>query len=52
MKSRKDLYDRLEEAILGVHPYDIPEIVAVPIVSGNPSYLQWLDKEIESVIDP
>jgi len=49
MKSRKDLYDKLEEAILDVHPYDVPEIVAVPIVSCNPSYLQWLDKEIESV---
>ena len=47
MKSRKNLYDRLEEAILSVHPYDVPEIVAVPIVSGNQKYLQWLDKEVD-----
>jgi periplasmic divalent cation tolerance protein len=46
MKSRKDLYNRLEEAILGVHFYDVPEIVAVPIVSGSQKYLQWLNKEV------
>jgi periplasmic divalent cation tolerance protein len=46
MKSKKDLFDRLEEAILGVHPYDVPEIVAVPIVSGNQKYLQWLNQEV------
>ena len=47
MKSRKDLYDKLEEAILDVHSYDVPEIVAVLIVSGNQSYLRWLDKEVD-----
>ena len=46
MKSRKDLYDSLEKAILDVHSYDVPEIVAVPIVSGSRSYLQWLNKEV------
>ena len=46
MKSREDLYDRLEEAILDVHSYDVPEIVTVPIVSGNQSYLRWLNKEV------
>ena len=46
MKSRKDLYNRLEEAILGVHSYDVPEIVAVPIVSGSQKYLQWPNKEV------
>ena len=46
MKSRKDLYGKLEEAILDVHSYDVPEIVAVPIVSGSQSYLQWLNKEV------
>jgi periplasmic divalent cation tolerance protein len=48
MKSRKDLYDKLEEAILDVHSYDVPEIVAVPIVSGSQSYLRWLNKEVDA----
>ena len=47
MKSRKDLYDKLEEAILDIHSYDVPEIVAVPILSGSQSYLQWLNKEVD-----
>ena len=47
MKSRKDLYDSLEKAILDVHSYDVPEIVAVPIVSGSRSYLQWLNNEVD-----
>ena len=47
MKSRKDLYGKLEEAILDVHSYDVPEIVAVPIVSGSQSYLRWLNKEVD-----
>lgn len=47
MKSRKDLYDKLEEAILDIHSYDVPEIVAVPIVSGSQRYLRWLNKEVD-----
>jgi len=47
MKSRKDLYDELEKAIQEIHSYEVPEIVAVPIVAGSQSYLQWLDKEVD-----
>ena len=46
LKSRNDLYAELEKAIKGIHPYDVPEILAVPVISGNPDYLQWLDKEV------
>ena len=46
MKSRNDLYGELEKVIKGIHPYDVPEILAMPIVSGNPVYLQWVDKEV------
>ncbi len=45
LKTRKSLYNRLEEAIRSRHPYDVPEIVAVPVVAGNPDYLSWLNKE-------
>ncbi len=48
-KSRRDLYRRLEEAIRRVHPYQVPEILAIPVVAGSPSYLAWLDA---SVIPP
>jgi periplasmic divalent cation tolerance protein len=46
IKSRRDLYERLEEAIREGHPYDVPEILAVPVVAGSKDYLRWLDSEL------
>jgi periplasmic divalent cation tolerance protein len=46
IKSEKNLYVELEEAIREVHPYETPEIVAVPIVAGDREYLKWLDDEL------
>ena len=45
MKTRKELYDRLEEAVKSVHPYEEPEIIAVPIVEGSEGYLRWIEEE-------
>ena len=47
VKSRRDLYEELEKAIKRIHPYEVPEIVAVPIVSGSQSYLEWLEQVIK-----
>jgi periplasmic divalent cation tolerance protein len=44
-KTRKELYKRVEEAIRAVHPYDEPEIIAVPVVAGSQSYLDWIASE-------
>jgi len=49
IKSRRDLYEALEEAIREVHPYDVPEILAVPVVAGSRDYLVWLDGELQQV---
>jgi periplasmic divalent cation tolerance protein len=46
VKSRTDLYGELEKAIRGIHPYEVPEILAIPVVKGSKSYLEWLDSEI------
>ncbi len=46
MKTRNDLYPKLEQAIRNFHPYEVPEIVAVPISAGSKEYLDWLEKEI------
>jgi periplasmic divalent cation tolerance protein len=46
IKSRRDLYERLEEAIREMHPYDVPEILAVPVIAGSQDYLRWLDSEL------
>mgnify|MGYP006277476047 CR=1 FL=1 len=47
-KSLRSIYDDLERAILKVHSYDVPEILAVPIVAGYGPYLDWLAEETSS----
>jgi periplasmic divalent cation tolerance protein len=46
-KSRRDAYAQLEEAIRSVHPYEVPEILAVSIVAGSREYLAWLDDQTQ-----
>ena len=48
IKTRKELYDQLESAILDLHPYEVPEIIALPIVAASKNYLDWLMSETES----
>jgi len=45
IKSRGDLYEKIEEAIKAVHPYEMPEIIATPIATGSRGYLKWLREE-------
>ena len=40
--SRKDLYDEIEKAIRSLHTYEVPEIIAMPIVAGSGDYLEWV----------
>jgi periplasmic divalent cation tolerance protein len=43
IKTRDDLYNKVETAIKKLHSYEIPEIIVVPIVKGSKEYLNWLD---------
>jgi periplasmic divalent cation tolerance protein len=43
MKSRKDLFEKLTETVKAIHSYEVPEIIALPIVDGSKPYLDWLD---------
>jgi len=45
-KTKLSLFDRLESAIRAEHPYECPQIVALPIVAANADYLAWLDKQL------
>jgi periplasmic divalent cation tolerance protein len=45
IKTRSGLYSQLEAAIRARHPYELPEIVAVPISHGLPAYLDWITAE-------
>jgi periplasmic divalent cation tolerance protein len=45
IKTRSALYPRVEAAILASHPYELPDIVAVPLSHGLRPYFAWLDAE-------
>src|SRR3954466_9592760 len=45
VKTTSERYAELERAIRGAHPYELPEIIAVPIERGLPEYLGWVSAE-------
>lgn len=45
IKTRAARYDELEAAIRGLHPYEVPEVIAVPLVRGLSDYLEWVAEE-------
>src|SRR5882762_9871553 len=48
LKSRQGQYERLKTRILELHPYDVPEILAIPIERGHGAYLDWIARETTS----
>ena len=45
VKSRAELFEEhLIPAVREVHPYELPEIIALPVVAGLPSYLDWIEQ--------
>ncbi len=50
-KCRADQFSEIERAITQLHPYEVPEIVAVPIVAASDSYLRWLADETRAAAD-
>ena len=48
MKTREALFSVLEKEIKAIHPYEVPEIIALPIVAGSQSYLKWIEGETTS----
>ena len=45
IKTTRERYPALEAAIRAAHPYELPEIVAVPLAGGLPAYLEWVEAE-------
>lgn len=46
IKSSRLLFDRLQAELRNVHKYDLPEVLAIPVVDGSTEYLGWLDREL------
>jgi periplasmic divalent cation tolerance protein len=52
IKSRRGLFDRLRKEWERLHSYEVPELIAVPIVDGAQPYLNWMETELaESAAD-
>jgi periplasmic divalent cation tolerance protein len=42
IKTRGERFDDLRRALVAIHPYEVPEVVALPIADGHAPYLEWL----------
>ncbi|MFT4548082.1 MAG: periplasmic divalent cation tolerance protein [Verrucomicrobiales bacterium] len=51
IKTTSDRYPELEKAICDLHPYEVPEIIAVEIAAGLPAYLRWVESEAPGISD-
>ena len=47
MKSSRKLFDKLSERVKKIHSYEVPEVIALPILKGLPSYLSWLEANLQ-----
>lgn len=45
IKTTEDRYQALEQAVRALHPYEVPELVVIPISGGLPEYLRWIELE-------
>ena len=46
VKTTRQRYPAVEQAIRELHPYDVPETLAIAIEAGDPAYLQWLEEQV------
>jgi len=47
IKSDTAHFSALEDTISNLHPYEVPEILAVPVEAGHQPYLEWIDQCLE-----
>jgi periplasmic divalent cation tolerance protein len=46
IKTRAERLEALREALVELHPYEVPELVALPVEAGHAPYLAWLDESV------
>ncbi|OGX13925.1 MAG: hypothetical protein A2351_03305 [Omnitrophica bacterium RIFOXYB12_FULL_50_7] len=49
IKTQVSNYKRLEKTLLENHPYEVPEIICLPITKGSKAYLDWISKEVTAL---
>ena len=45
LKTTRDRFEALRARVLALHPYEVPEVVALPVEAGSASYLEWIVRE-------
>ena len=50
IKTTRQRYEAVEQTIKSLHPYELPEIIAVPVIDGLPAYLQWIAHETTETV--
>lgn len=45
LKGRSEHFQRIEQRVRDLHSYDVPEIIALPVIAGSAPYLKWLREE-------
>ncbi len=49
IKTQSQHFEALTKRIQEIHPYEVPEVLAIPIVAGAPAYLNWLQQHTQPV---
>jgi periplasmic divalent cation tolerance protein len=52
IKTTREKFEEMHHLLLELHPYDVPEVVALPVIGGNPSYLQWVAESTNTPMAP
>ena len=47
IKSRRDRFAALRSELASLHSYEVPEVIALPVIDGSEQYLAWIDREVE-----
>ena len=47
VKTNRASFDRLRAALEAAHSYELPEVLALPVVAGSPNYLRWIEGELK-----
>jgi periplasmic divalent cation tolerance protein len=46
LKTQRERFPALRDRILALHPYEVPEVIALPIEAGSAAYLDWIAKSV------
>lgn len=47
IKTRASTFPKVIELVKTIHNYEVPEIIAMPVIGGNDDYLKWIDDEVQ-----